>query len=176
MLRRDFASTGEGRPQPSSTTRDGAAVVVAEPRESTAYPELFRRGPHRLQGLRARRGGVGSTGRSHLSLTLSASPCSATGTCRAGVVLAVVEPVHAKHACCHFARVRPSPRHARRAGTAFAGRLARRVPSCAQLPAGSLSRCSPMQRRRSQVHRDRARIATKKSAEKNLAPLARRRT
>ena len=51
---------------------------------------------------------------------------------------------NAKHTCCHFARVaaRPCP-YAWRAGTASAGRPARRVPARAQLPAGSLSRCSP---------------------------------
>ena len=49
--------------------------------------------------------------------------------------------------CCHFARdarvaARPCP-YAWRAGTAPAGRPARRVSTRAQLPAGSLSRCSP---------------------------------
>ena len=40
--------TRDGRPQPSSTTRDGAALAVAERRKRAAYPELLRRGPQRL--------------------------------------------------------------------------------------------------------------------------------
>ncbi|OLP88685.1 hypothetical protein AK812_SmicGene29924 [Symbiodinium microadriaticum] len=33
---------GEGRPQPSAATRDGAAITVAEKRKRVAYPELLR--------------------------------------------------------------------------------------------------------------------------------------
>ena len=40
--------TRDGRPQPSSTTRDGAALAIAERRKCAAYPELLRRGPQRL--------------------------------------------------------------------------------------------------------------------------------
>ena len=76
-----------------------------------------------------------------------ASPCSAPRSCHPGLVQTLVGPTQrgcAKHTCCHFARVaaRPCP-YARRAGAASAGRPARRVPARAQLPAGSLSRCSP---------------------------------
>ena len=75
-----------------------------------------------------------------------ACSCSAPRSCHPGLVQAVVGPAQcgcAKHACCHFARDAASPRpHAWRAGAASAGRPARRVPACAQLPAGPLSRCS----------------------------------
>ena len=92
-----------------------------------------------------------------------ACSCSASRSCHSGLVQAVVGPAQcgcAKHACCHFARDAASPcPHAWRAGTASAGRPARRVPACAHLPAGPLSRCSlPFS---SQVHWDRVRIARK---------------
>ena len=47
----------DGRPQPSSTTRDGAALAVAERRKRAAYPELLRRGPQRLCVLACETGG-----------------------------------------------------------------------------------------------------------------------
>ena len=95
--------TRDGRPQPSSTTRDGARVPC--------------------------------------------EPLLRSESCHPGLVQTLVGPTQrgcAKHTCCHFARVaaRPCP-YARRAGAASAGRPARRVPARAQLPAGSLSRCSP---------------------------------
>ena len=44
-------------PQPSSTTRDGAALAIAERRKRAAYPELLRRGPQRLRVLVCETGG-----------------------------------------------------------------------------------------------------------------------
>ena len=95
-----------------------------------------------------------------------ACSCSAPRSCSPGLVQAVVGPAQcgcAKHACCHFARDAASPcPHAWRAGTASAGRPARRVPACAQLPAGPLSRCSHVAMPcSSQVHWGRAWIARK---------------
>ena len=49
--------TRDGRPQPSSTTRDGAALAIAERRKRAAYPELPRRGPQRLCVLACEIGG-----------------------------------------------------------------------------------------------------------------------
>ena len=49
--------TRDGRPQPSSTTRDGAALAIAERRKRAAYPELLRRGPQRLCVLACEIGG-----------------------------------------------------------------------------------------------------------------------
>ena len=103
------------------------------------------------------------TARPFASLACS---CSAPRSCHPGLVQAVVGPAQrgcAKHACCHSARDAASPRpHAWSAGAASAGRPARRVPACAQLPAGPLSRCShvavPFS---SQVHWDRVWIARK---------------
>ncbi|CAE7533749.1 unnamed protein product, partial [Symbiodinium sp. KB8] len=45
------ALTGEGRRQPSATTRDSPALAVAERRKCAAYPELYRRRPQRLRVL-----------------------------------------------------------------------------------------------------------------------------
>ena len=83
------------------------------------------------------------TARPFASLACS---CSAPRSCHPGLVQAVVGPAQcgcAKHACCHFARDAASPRpHAWRAGATSAGRPARLLPACAQLPAGPMSRCS----------------------------------
>ena len=49
--------TRDGRPQPSSTTRDGAALAIAERRKRAAYPEFLRRGPQRLCVLACEIGG-----------------------------------------------------------------------------------------------------------------------
>ena len=158
----------DGRPQPSSTTRDGAALAVAERRKRAAYPELIRRGPQkavraRVRDRRTMERRVAPPRRTVRPLASLACSCSAPRSCHSGLVQAVVGPAQcgcAKHACCHFARNAASPRpHAWRAGAASAGRPARRVPACAQLPAGPLSRCSlPFS---SQVHWDRVRIARK---------------
>ena len=60
--------THDGRPQPSSTSRDGAALAIAERRKRAAYPELLRRGPQRLCVLACE---IGGTRRSASSRLLS---------------------------------------------------------------------------------------------------------
>ena len=145
VLRRDpgLALTRGGRPQPSSTTRDGAALAIAERRKRAAYPELLRRGPQRLCVLACE---IGNDESPRLVAQLVRSramraPAPLRGAATQGwyrrwwglLSVAVQNTLAAT-------LLGSPPVHARMPG---AQAPARRVPARAQLPAGSLSRCSP---------------------------------
>ena len=126
----------------------GAVLAVAERRKHAAFPELLRRGLQRLCVLASEIGGrwndeslrlVAQLVRSRALRAPAPHRGAATqGWCRRwwGLLMWLCKT----HTCCHFARVAARLcRNAWRAGTASAGRPARRVPARAQLP----SRCSP---------------------------------
>ena len=89
--------TPDGSPQLSSSTRDGAALAIAERRKRAAYPEFLRRGPQRLCVLtcrdrRALERRVAPPRRAARPFACPASPCSAPRSCRPGLVQTPVGP------------------------------------------------------------------------------------
>ena len=96
--------TRDGRPQPSSTPRDGSALAIAERRKRAAYPE-----PQRLCVLACEIGKRWNDESRRLVAQLVRSRAL-----HPGLVQTLVGPTQcgcAKHTCCHFARVaaRPCP-------------------------------------------------------------------
>ena len=148
-------------PQPPGTVppwpSPNAASALPIPRAPLARTATAARA--RVRDRRALERRVAPPRRAARPFACPASPCSAPRSCHPGLVQTLVGPTQcgcAKHTCCHFARVAACPcPYAWHAGTASAGRPARRMPARAQLSAGSLSRCSPW---------DRGRIARKSSS------------
>ena len=149
--------TRDGRPQSSSTTRDGAALAIAERRKRAACPELLRRGPQRLCVLACEIGGrwndeslrlVAQLVRSRTMRARAPAPlrgAATQGWYRRwwGLLSVAVQKTHLLPLCSGR---RPSmplcPARRRRLCRTSCTTRARPCPAACR-PAGSLSRCSP---------------------------------